>query len=850
MRSYFRIYKLLFPSSNKSHAIATESPHCRRFGLLSSQLENNGTFTTHDRQTHRQYLGKVLLSPPNNISGLKFHYEKVHAQIILSGFASNIFLNNILITAYSKCGTLHTAVSLFDKMSQRNLISWSSMISAYNQNGYNVEALTLFGEFRRSGNENPNEFVLATVIQSCTQLASVENGMHLHGFVVKTGYSQNAHVGTSLIDFYAKNSDLDAASLVFNELEVKSVVTWTVLIMGFGTNGRSDVSLDLFKEMVWTYVVPDKYALSSVLSACSTLEFLEGGKQVHAYVLRSFANMDTSVSNMLIDFYAKCGELKAGHQIFDRLLVKNDVSWTMMISGYMQNGFHWESLNLSKDMNRFGWKLDRFSCKSVLASCGSVGALDQGKQVHAYTVKANLDSDEFVTNSLIDMYCKCNSLIEAERVFLAAKKLSAICYNAMIEGYTSHGSLYEALDLFNGMRRNIIPPSLLTFISLLGVSALYTSVEVSKQLHSLMIKYGFCLDSFSGSALIDVYSKFSFVKDARLVFEEINEKDIVVWNSMLFGYAIQSENEAAFNLYLELLRKRETPNGFTFVAVIMASSNLSSLLHGLQFHNQALKIGLDFDPYVTNALMDMYAKCGIVNAAQILFNSVLDKDTACWNSMISMHANHGDAKKALQVFMQMQKNDGIKPDYVTFVGVLSACAHVGLVKEGFHHFESMSKFGIEPGTEHYTCMVSLLSRAGQLYEAKSFLDKMPVQPAPEAWKSLLSACRVNGNVELGEIAAEVAITCDPKDSGSYVLLSNIFAAKSMWIDVKKLREKMERNDVVKETGYSQIEVKDQVHLFVARDRTHQETDLIYDLIDILIQHMKGLKFELDYVVFQ
>ncbi|KAK6147339.1 hypothetical protein DH2020_018251 [Rehmannia glutinosa] len=761
---YVSIYNLFFNLPIKSHANAAipKPPLHRNFSRPSSQLlesDNPGIITSHSRQKHRQYLGKLLLSPTEKISNHVLYYKTVHAQIILSGFESNVFLSNILITAYARGDTLQSAVSVFVRMPERNLISWSSMISAYNQNGYNAEALALFWEFRKSGNDNPNEFVLSTVIQSCTQLESID------------------------------------------DVGVKNVAAWTAIIMGFSINGKIGVSLDLFKEMVETGIVPDKYALSTVLRSCSMLGLLEFGKQVHAFVLRSGVNMDVSISNMLIDFYCKCGELKAGHRVFEQIVVKNDISWAMMISGYMQSGFDFEAMNLYKDMNRLEWKADGFSCTSVLTSCGSVRALDQGKQVHAYTVKVNLDSDDFVTTSLIDMYCKCDSFEDARRTFLAAAKCSTICYNAMIEGYTRNENLYEALNLFNEMRRNSIPPNLLTFVSLLGVSASQTALELSLQLHSLMIKFGFCMDSYGGSALIDVYSKCSFVGDARHVFEEINEKDIVLWNSMLFGYALQSKNEEALRLYLELWHGKEKPNGFTFVAMIMASSNLASLLHGLQFHNQAIKTGLDFDPFVTNALMDMYAKCGSTDAAQLLFDRVLQKDVPCWNSMISMHAHHGDAEKALDMFKQM-KSEGLKPDYLTFIGVLSACAHAGLVEEGFNYFESMLGFGIEPGLEHYTCMVSLLGRAGELYEAKSFIDKMPIQPNVFIWKSLLSACRVNGNVELGRYAADMAISCDPMDSGPYILLSNIYASKGMWIDVKKVREKMDINDVVKEIGHS------------------------------------------------
>ncbi|KZV35314.1 pentatricopeptide repeat-containing protein [Dorcoceras hygrometricum] len=722
-------------------------------------------------------------------------------------------------------------------MPERNLISWSSMISVYDQNGCYEEALVLFVELRKGGFENPNEFVLASVVQSCSQLVCLENGLGMHGLVIKASYNQNSHVGTSLVDFYAKSSDLYAARLAFDELEMKSVVTWTAIIMGFTLNGKVDVSLDLFKEMVCSDVFPDAYALSGAISACVMLEFIEGGKQIHGYVLRRAAYRDVDVSNMLIDFYVKRGDLKQGRRIFDHMVTKNDISWTTVISGCVENSVYWEALNLFGVMNRIGWMANEFVCRSVLNSCGSVGAFDQGKQIHAYTVKVNLDSFEFVTISLIDMYSKCHFLIDARRVFLNTANYSAICYNSMIDRYTRQGSLDEAIDLCNAMRHNITSLNSLLFISLFGVSALRTALGVCRQLHSLMIKFGFSLERFCGSALIDVYSKCSSVRDARLVFEEIEEKDIAVWNSLLCGYGFQSENEEALRLYLKFLHSGERPNGVTFVALITVSSDLASLLHGLQLHNQVIKTGLDFNPFVTNALMDMYAKCGFINGAHSLFNCILHRDIACWNSMISIYAQHGDAEKALLLYEEM-KSKGVKPDYITFVVILSACAHVGFVDEGFRHFMLLPEFSIEPGVEHYSCMVSLLGRAGKLYEAESFIENMPIQPTAMIWKSLLCACLVTDNLESGQHIGGMTTSSYPNDSGSYTLLSNIFASRSMWTDALVVMDKMDRNNVLKVTGYSWIEINKQVHLFVSQDRTHQKACLVYLLIDQLVQHMR------------
>ncbi|BBH05614.1 hypothetical protein Prudu_017058 [Prunus dulcis] len=741
------------------------------------------------------------------VSDQPIWYDKrMHAQVVVSGFQDDVFLANLLLHSYAKSDSIGYARKLFDKMPEKNSVTWSSMVSMYTKHGNDEEALVMFSEFCRNSDGKPNEYTLASVIRACTRLGGVDQGAQVHSFVAKTGFDQEVYVGTSLVDFYSKNGDIEEAKLIFEGLKVKSAVTWTIMISGYAKCGRSEVSLKLFNQMRDTDVLPDKYVLSSLLTACSALKFIGGGKQIHAYVLRRGTVMDVSVVNVLVDFYAKCGEVQAGRKLFNTIVVKDLISWTTMIAGYMQNSFNREAVKLFSEMARLGWKLDGFGCSSILTSCASLEALNHGREVHAYAIRVNLVYEDYVKNSLIDMYAKCDSLTNARRVFDSMADHNVVSYNAMIEGYSRQDKMSE-----------IAPPESLDIRSLLGVSAALFALELSKQIHGLVTKYGYCLDVFAGSALIDVYSKCSFISDARLVFEEMNEKDIVVWNAMFCGYTQQLESEEALKLYLELQLSRQNPNEFTFAALVSAASNLASIQHGQQFHNQLIKMGLDSDPFVTNALVDMYSNCGSIEEACKIFDSKIWSDVACWNSIISTYAQHGEAEQALII-------------------------HAGLVDDGLRHFESMPRFGIEPGTEHYACIVSLLGRAGKLFEAKEFVMKMPIKPAAIVWRSLLSACTAAGNIELGRYAAEMAILSDPVDSGSYILLSNIYASKGMWADVKRVREKMEYNGVVKETGRSWVEANNEVHTFAAKDRTHRETGLILSILDSLILQMKGLGY--------
>jgi pentatricopeptide repeat protein len=687
-------------------------------------------------------------------------------------------------------------------MPHRNLVSWGSAISMYAQQGREDDAIELFAAFRRASGEAPNEFLLASVLKACAQSRAVSFGEQVHGDAVKLGMDGNVYVGTALINLYAKAGCIDAAMLVFDALPVKNPVTWTAVVAGYSQIGQSGVALDLFAKMGLDGVRPDRFVLASAVSACSALGFLEGGREIHCYAYRTAAETDPSLVNALIDMYCKCSRISLARKLFDCMENRNRVSWTTMIAGYMKNSFDVEAMDMFWQLSRAGWQPDVFACTSILNSCGSLAAIWQGRQVHAHAIKANLESDEYVKNSLIDMYAKCECLTEARAVFEALVEDDAVSYNAMIEGYARLGDLTGAVEVFNKMRYCSLKPSLLTFVSLLGVSSSRSDIDLSKQIHGLIVKSGTSLDLYAGSALIDVYSKFSLVDDAKLVFSLMNNRDMVIWNAMIFCLAQNEHGEEAVKLFNQLRISGLIPNEFTFVALVTVACTLASMFHGQQFHAQIIKTGMDSDPRVSNALIDMYAKCGFIKEGRLLFDLALGKDVICWNSMISTYAQHGHAEEALHVFRMMTEN-GVEPNYVTFVGVLSACSHAGLADEGLHHFDSMkTKYAIEPGTEHYASVVNLFGRSGKLQAAKEFVEKMPIEPTAAVWRSLLSACHLFGNVEIGRYATEMALLADPTDSGPSIVMSNIYASKGLWVDAQKLRQGMDRAGVVKEPGYS------------------------------------------------
>jgi len=712
----------------------------------------------------------------------------------------------------------------------------------YAQHGGDDQAFFLFSAFRKSSDEVPNEFLLASVLRACTQSRAVPFGEQVHGTALKLGLDVNLYVGTALTNLYAKVAFMDAAMRVFHALPAKNPVTWTAVITGYSQIGQGGRALDLFQKMGVQGVRPDRFVLASAVSACSALAFIQGGRQIHGYAYRSAAGMDASVINALMDLYCKCSRPLVARKLFDHTKNHNLVSWTTMIAGYMQNSLDAEAIDMFWRMCRAGWQPDVFACTSILNSCGSLEAIWQGRQIHAHAIKANLETDEYVKNALIDMYAKCNHLTAARAVFDALVHDDAVSYNAMIEGYARQGDLTEALHIFHKMRYCSLRPNLLTFVSLLGLSSFQSASELSKQIHGLIIRSGISVDLYVGSALIDAYSKCSLVDDAKAVFLMMQNRDVAIWNAMIFGHSQNEQGEEAVKLFNQLRISGVTPNEFTFVALVTVASNLATMFHGQQFHAQIIKAGADIDPHVSNALIDMYAKCGFIKEGWLLFESTCGKDVICWNSMISTYAQHGHAEEALRVF-QLMREARLEPNYVTFVGVLTACAHAGLVDEGLHHFNSMkTKYGIEPGTEHYASVVNLLGRSGKLHYAKEFIERMPIKPEAAVWRSLLSACRLFGNIEIGRYAAEMALLVDPSDSGPYVLLSNVYASKGLWADVQKLRLGMDYAGTVKEPGYSWVEVMKEVHTFIARGTEHPQAESIYALLDELTSLLRDFGY--------
>lgn len=448
-----------------------------------------------------------------------------------------------------------------------------------------------------------------------------------------------------------------------------------------------------------------------------------------------------------------------------------------------------------------------------------------------------LGFDLFLATKLVNFYSVCDSLRNARLLFDRIPKSNLFLWNVLIRGYAWNGPYEAAISLYHQMLEYGLAPDNFTFPFVLKACSALSAIEEGRNIHEHAIRTGWETDVFVGAALIDMYAKCGCVGNAREVFDKIEERDAVLWNSMLAAYSQNGHPDESLALCSEMALAGLRPTEATLVTVISASADIAALPLGKELHGFSWRHGFEFNDKVKTALVDMYAKCGSVKVARNLFERLKEKRVVSWNAIITGYAMHGHATEALDLFEEMKEKS--LPDHITFVGVLAACSHGGLLDEGWTFFESMVRdYRIVPTIQHYTCMVDLLGHCGRLDEAYNLIMQMRAVPDSGVWGALLNSCKIHGNVELGEVALEKLIDLDPDDSGNYVILSNIYAQAGKWEGVARLRKLMIDRGIKKGTAYSWIEVKNKVYAFLSGDTSHPDSDAIYAELKRLEGRMK------------
>ncbi|XXG68169.1 hypothetical protein AAC387_Pa06g1319 [Persea americana] len=643
-----------------------------------------------------------------------------------------------------------------------------------------------------------------TFLQSLTS-ASLKQCTQIHAQMIITGAISHPRMVASLLKSLADlhYGNLPYAVAIFHQIPKASTFLWNTIIKACFRNHAPEESISFYLQMRRKDILPDNYTFQFLFKACSQCTLTQVGEAIHGNFTKLFDKSDVLVGNALIHMYSefgwadvarqvfeemglknvvswtatvggyvKIGAMAEARRLFDEMPERNVVSWTSMIAGFAQNGMAEEAVGYFRRMLAEKIRPDVVALVSVLSACAQLKDLDLGKWVHQFVDRERICMSGNFSVALIDMYAKCGDLDAARKVFDYTDRKSLASWNAIIDGYCKVGDLCEA----------------------------------------------------------------------RLLFDQMVERDLITFNSMITGYVHRSRHKEALLLFSELRASGLNPDKFTYVGLLTACSNLGALNQGKLLHAYIEESSIELDVFLETALLDMYAKCGKIDQATLVFNRMPKKDVLAWTAMISGLALHGSGRSALSHFSMMQKQ-GVRPNAVAYIGVLNACSHSGLVEEGRLHFNEMiSKYNIEPEVEHYGCMIDLLGRAGYLKEAEELIETMPIEPNAVIWGSLLGACRVYNDVNLAEKAAKHLLILEPDKDAAYVLLYNVYVSSGRWANAAEIRQMMEDRGIKKIAGCSSIVVDGLVHEFIAGDRSHTQFKEIQAIIGEMVKRLKLLGY--------
>ncbi|KAJ7530323.1 hypothetical protein O6H91_15G089400 [Diphasiastrum complanatum] len=716
--------------------------------------------------------------------------KRVHFHIIDRGLTKNTYLGNLLISMYSKCGSLEDARRAFDTMPEQDIVSWTALISAYAQNGHGKTALQLFRRMQQLGLQ-PNNITFVSVLHACCNPAFLQEGKSIHAQIVEKGLLSHINVGNSLVRMYSRCGSLQDAIQIFDQMSDRDVASWNAIIAAYIQYGQGKVALQTFKRMQQLGVNPSKVTFISILSACSDAAFASEGKLIHFCILNHGLESDLIIQNALVNMYSKCGLFDEAHMIFDKMPNRNVVSWTSMIAAYASHANARSALQLFRKMQLEGIKPDRVTYVTMLDTCSSPEFLPEGQIVHALVSDCRLESDLLVGNALVNMYGKCGLPEGARDVFRNMIKKDVISWTTMIAAYVQNGRCDGAHLVFEQMLQDGVKPNKVTFVSIFSACITPAYLSKGKRIHNLFVNSGYELDAVVGTALVDMYGKCGSLQDAHAVFKNIDERDLVSWNAIMTAYAQHGHCRMALQLLGEMQQEGLQPDEVSFSIILEACADRVSLAEGKLLHTFVNQKGLEQDVPLAATLVYMYYKCGSLHDAFSTFIGMHKREVRSWNAVVAAFAQHGHGSKALQLFGQMQWEE-MKPTDVTLVGILSACSHTGLVDSGCHYFFSaIVDNNILPTSEIYGCMIDILGRAGKLDEAEDLMFSMPFLPDDVVLTILLGACRVQGDIERGARAAEKLIELDPLNPSSYIVLSNMYASVGRWEDVARVRKAME-----------------------------------------------------------
>ncbi|XP_022944325.1 pentatricopeptide repeat-containing protein At1g11290, chloroplastic-like [Cucurbita moschata] len=568
-------------------------------------------------------------------------------------------------------------------------------------------------------------------------------------------------------------------------------------------NLSENVDIQFLVQLLRNGSPPTPHILSKTISACAKSGLLDLGIQVHSAIVKLGFSLNPYISSALVDMYGKCWSMSNAQKVFDEMQCPNVVTWNSLVTGYLQAGCPLMAITWFLEMLKQGIEPTPFSLSGVLVGCSQLQAGKLGTQLHGVSLKLRFSSNVVVGTGLIDMYSKCCNLEDSRRVFDIMSDKNVFTWTSMITGYARNQQPHEAMVLMREMLHLDLKPNYMTYNSLLSSFSCPHHFDQCKQIHCRVIAQGFESHNYIAATLVTAYSECcSSLEDYRKVCSNITISDQISWNAVLAGFSNLGIGEEALECFIQMRRENVDVDFFTFTSIFRAIGIGSALEEGKQIHGLVYKTGYGLNLFVQNGLVSMYARCGAIRDSKKVFSRMNEHDLISWNSLLSGCAYHGCGEEVIDLFEQMRRTS-VKPDDTSFLAVLTACSHVGLLDKGLEYFNLMRNRLLEPPKlEHYATVVDLFGRAGNLHEAEAFIENIPIEPGISIYKALLSACLVHGNKDIAIRTAKKLLELYPHDSATYIMLSNVLGRDGYWDDAAGIRRLMSNRGVKKNPGFS------------------------------------------------
>ncbi|KAI9125951.1 hypothetical protein K1719_003369 [Acacia pycnantha] len=672
--------------------------------------------------------------------------------------------------------------------------------------------------------------------------SAVSHLIQTHAQIIVNGLQYDLAAVTKLTQKLFDFRAIQQARHLFFTIPSPDIFLFNVLIRGFSSNASPLSSISLYADMRRnTHLRPDNFTYSFAIMAASGYPDEKCGMLLHAQSIVDGSGFELFVGSAVVDLYFKFSRVELARKVFDRMPERDTVLWNTMITGLVRNCCYGDSIEVFRDMVAERVQLDSTTVATVLPAVAEMQELKVGMGIQGLALKLGFHYDAYVMTGLISLYSKCGQINTARSLFREISQPDLIAYNAMISGFTCNHETESAVRLFREILASGERVGSSTIVGLIPVSSPYGHLHLTCSFQGFCIKSGIIPNPSVSTALTTVYNRLNEVDLARQLFDESPEKTLAAWNAMISGYTHNGLTDKAISLFQEMMTEF-TPNPVTITTILSACAQLGALSFGKWVHDLVKSKNLESNIYVSTALIDMYAKCGNISEARQLFDSMIEKNTVTWNAMISGYGLHGYGHKALKLFHEML-HLGFHPTGVTFLSILYACSHAGLVREGDEIFHTMvNNYRIEPITEHYACMVDILGRAGKLEEALEFIRRMPVEPGPAVWGTLLGACMIHKNMNIADMASKKLSEMDSESVGYYVLLSNMYSVERNFPKAALIREAVKKRKLAKTPGCTLIEVNGTPHVFVSGDRSHSHTTAIYAMLEKLTGKMRELGY--------